>query len=77
MFSSNNDFDAFVFQRLLKFRADIGIGNQFVHALEAADDIGTFTAKLLRVGHQDNFAGGIAHRFADRINLIKGGDAGD
>lgn len=41
MFSSNNDFDAFVFQRPLKFRADIGIGNQFVYALRAADDIGT------------------------------------
>lgn len=34
--SSNNDFDAFFFQRSLKLRADIGIGNQFVHALEAA-----------------------------------------
>lgn len=46
MFSSNNDFNAFGFQRPLEFRVNIGIGNQFIHAFKAADNIGAFTTKL-------------------------------
>ena len=46
MFSSNNDFNTFGFQRPLEFRVNIGIGNQFIHAFKAADNVGTFTAKL-------------------------------
>ena len=46
MFSSNNDFNTFGFQRPLEFRVNIGIGNQFIHAFKAADNIGAFTTKL-------------------------------
>lgn len=46
MFSSNNDFNAFGFQRPLEFRVNIGIGNQFIHAFKAADNIGALRPNL-------------------------------
>ncbi len=55
---------------------DPGVGDQFIDALGATDDVGAFAAKFRGVRHQDHLAGGVAHGFADGKDLIEGGDAG-
>lgn len=74
--SYQKDIDAFRLQGGEVIGVDVSVGDQRVDGAEFAHHVRALAAEFRGVYQQNNAAGGFAHRFADVVHFVEGGDAG-